>query len=96
MNLSATFIPNSFFTIVKFQYFLIFFRFVEARTLIKVICTLTKSCLPPFPHWPLRLDVEFESTFMPAAPRSTSVAPHRIINPLPLVCWPACQKWNRG
>ena len=29
-------------------------------------------------------------------PRSTSVAPHRIVNPLPLVCWSAYRKSNRG
>ena len=25
--------------------------------------------------------------------RSMSIALHRTVNPLPLVCWPACQKW---
>ena len=31
---------------------------------------------------------------MPTTPRSTSVAPHRIVNPLPLVFWPAYRKSN--
>ena len=43
-------------------------------------------------------DVEFESTytFMSTTPRSTSVAPLRIVNPLPIACWPAYRKFNRG
>ena len=30
--------------------------------------------------------------YMPTTPRSTSVAPPWIVNPLPLVCWPAYRK----
>ena len=41
-------------------------------------------------------DVEFESTYMPTTPRSTSVALHRIVNPLSHVCWPTYRKSNPG
>ena len=40
-------------------------------------------------------DVEFESTYMPTTPRSESVAPHPIVNPLTHVCWPAYRIGNQ-
>ena len=41
-------------------------------------------------------DVEFEFTYMPTTPKSTSAAPRSIVNPLPHVCWHAFRKSNPG
>ena len=41
-------------------------------------------------------NVEFKSTYTPTTPRSMSAAMHRIINLLPLICWPGYRILNPG